>query len=156
MEGSSCKSADTAISALSDAKSVSIITKIASAEADSKTLLIETRLSKKALYIRLSRFMKIGILAKSNGKFSLTSFGKIVYHALELITAALDNYWRLSALDSLGSLRGLPIAEYDKICEKLLRDQQIKKAVSKSIRQLENTESPVCTTEILIHKSRSI
>jgi hypothetical protein len=100
--------------------------------------------------------MKIGILTKRNGKFSLTSFGKIVYHALELITAAINNYWRLSALDSLGSLRGLPIAEYDKICEKLLRDQQIKKAVSKSIRQLENTESRICTTEILIHNSRPI
>jgi DNA-binding HxlR family transcriptional regulator len=139
-------SASMAMSALCDAKSIYLLTKIIGAEFDSQALLKQTGLTKKALYIRLSRLLRAGIVTRRNGTYSLTSFGKIVYHAQDLIAIALDNYWRLSALDSLGMLRELPTTEYDKICEKLLNDQQIKKALSQNTSPITNKQSPVCIT----------
>jgi hypothetical protein len=148
-------SASMAMSALSDAKSIYLLTKIVGGEFDSQVLLSKTGLTKKALYIRLSRFLRAGIITRRNGTYSLTSFGKIVYHAQDLIAIALDNYWRLSALDSLGMLRELPTTEYDKICEKLLNDQQIKKALSQNAVQTENNQSAACMNQIFIKTQRA-
>jgi hypothetical protein len=146
-------SASMAMSALCDAKSIYLLTKIIGAEFDSQALLTQTGLTKKALYIRLSRFLRAGVATRRNGKYSLTSFGKIVYHAQNLIASSLNNYWRLSALDSLIMLDGLPTIEYDKICEKLLSDQQIKKALSQNTGQTENNQS--CMNQIFIKTQRS-
>jgi DNA-binding HxlR family transcriptional regulator len=148
-------SASMAMSALCGAKSIYLLTKIVGAEFDSQALQSETGLTRKALYIRLSRLQRAGIITRRNGKYSLTSFGKIVYHAQDLIAIALDNYWRLSALDSLGMLRELPTTEYDKICEKLLNDQQIKKALSQNAVQTEINQSAVCMNQIFIKTQRS-
>jgi hypothetical protein len=136
-----------------DPKSIYLLKKIAGAEFDSQALLSETGLTKKALYIRLSRLLRAGVTTRRNGKYSLTSFGKIVYHAQDLIASSLNNYWRLSALDSLIMLDGLPTIEYDKICEKLLSDQQIKKALSQNTGQTENNQS--CMNQIFIKTQRS-
>lgn len=88
--------------ALSDTKSFYLLSKIASADADSQSLLSETELSAKAFYSRMSCLLKIGIITRKGGKYSLTSFCKIVYHAQDLISTALNNYWRPRPLDSLG------------------------------------------------------
>ena len=144
-----------AMSALCDAKSIYLLTKIVGGKFDSQALLSETGLTRKALYIRLSRLLRAGIVTKRNGKYSLTSFGKIVYHAQDLIAVALNNYWRLSALDSLGTLRELPTTEYDKICEKLLSDQQIKKALSQNTSPITNKQSPICVNEIFVRPKRA-
>ena len=82
--------------AISDKKSFYLLTKIAFAEVDSQFLLSETKLSAKAFYSRMSRLLKIGIITRKSGKYSLTSFGKIVYHAQDLIDTALNNYWNLA------------------------------------------------------------
>jgi DNA-binding transcriptional ArsR family regulator len=144
-----------AMSALCDAKCIYLLTKIVGAKFDSQALLSETGLTRKALYIRLSRLLRAGIVTRRNGKYSLTSFGKIVYHAQDLIAVALNNYWRLSALDSLGTLRELPTTEYDKICEKLLSDQQIKKALSQNTSPITNKQSPACINKIFIRTKKA-
>ena len=85
MEKSSRISTARVIVALSDNKSFYLLSKIAFAEVDSQFLLSETKLSTKAFYSRMSRLLKIGIITRKSGKYSLTSFGKIVYHAQNLI-----------------------------------------------------------------------
>ena len=128
--------------ALSDTKSFYLLSKIAFAEADSQFLLSETRLSAKAFYSRMSRLLKIGVITRKSGKYSLTSFGKIVHHAQDLITTALNNYWRLSALDSLGMIDALPTREYNKISNSLLGDCVIEKILARQLKA--NIESPIC------------
>jgi len=155
MEKSSDICVQKVMSALSDAKCIYIITQIASAEVDSETLLSESELSKKAFYFRISRFLKAGIVTRKNRKLSLTSFGKIVFHAQDLITTAFKNYWKLSALDSLASVGGLPISEYNKICEKLLADQKIRNAASKNIEQTQNNKPLILTDAISMRTSMS-
>jgi hypothetical protein len=155
MERSSCISTMMVIAALSDAKSLYLLSKIALAQAASQFLLSETRLSAKAFYSRLSRLLKVGIICRKNGKYSLTSFGKIVYQAQELIPSAFNNYCRLSALDSLCMLDALPTTEYNKISATILGDHLIKKVLAWHLGQITNNESPSCLDAIPIGTQRS-
>jgi hypothetical protein len=153
MEKSSCMSTARVMMALSDKKSFYLLSKIAFAEVDSQFLLSETKLSAKAFYSRMSRLLKIGIITRKSGMYSLTSFGKIVYHAQDLIDTALNNYWRLSALDSLGMIDALPTMEYNKISNSLLGDCVIEKILARQLGA--NTESPICLNAIPINTQRA-
>ena len=153
MEKSSCISTARVMVAFSDAKSFYLLSKIAFAEVDSQFLISETKLSVKAFYSRMSRLLKNGIITRKGGKYSLTSFGKIVYHAQDLISTALNNYWRLSALDSLGMIDALPTIEYNKISNSLLGDCVIEKILSRQLGP--NTESPICLNAIPINSQRA-
>jgi hypothetical protein len=141
--------------ALSDTKSLYILSRVAVAEVDSQFLLSETRLSTRAFYSRMSRLLKLGIVSRKNGKYSLSSFGEIVYHAQDLIMAALNNYWRLSALDSLSMLDALPIAEYNKITSTLLGNQQIRKVLARQLEQITNNDYPILLNAAPLSTQRS-
>jgi hypothetical protein len=158
MDRSSEISTSKVLSALCNAKSINLLSKIALAkEADWATLLKETALSNKALYTRLARFLKVGIAFKgTNHKYSLTSFGKVVCHAQHLIVSASKNYWRLSALESLNTLGELPATEYTKMCERLLNDQVIKDALLlQNTGKIEQCNSSVCVNSIITRKPSS-
>ena len=146
----SCISTTTVMAALSDIKSLYLLSKLALTEVDSKFLLSDTRLSAKAFYSRMSRLLKVGIVSRKNGMYSLTSFGKIVYHAQDLIAKALNNYWRLSALDSVGLIKALPITEYNKISNTLLGDCLINKVLARGSGQIADSESLIGLVPIRI------
>lgn len=114
----------------------------------SSNKLPETSLSAKAFYSRVSRLLKVGIISRKNRKYSLTSFGKIVYHAQDLIATALNNYWRLTALDSVGMIDALPITEYNKISDALLGDCLINKVLARQSGEIANCESPICLNAV--------
>ena len=135
--------------ALYDIKSLYLLSKLALTEVDSKFLLSDTRLSAKAFYSRMSRLLKVGIVSRKNGMYSLTSFGKIVYHAQDLI-GPLNNYWRLSALDSVGLIKSLPITEYNKISNTLLGDCLINKVLARGSGQIADSESLIGLVPIRI------
>ena len=138
----------------SDTKSSYLLSKIAFEEVDSRFLLSETKLSAKAFYSRVSRLLKFGIITRKGGKYSPTSFGKIVYHAQDLIFTDLNNYWsRVSALDSLGMIDALPTIEYNKISNSLLGHCVIEKILARQLGP--NTESPICLNAIPINKQRA-
>jgi DNA-binding HxlR family transcriptional regulator len=145
------------LAALSDKKSLYLLSKIALAEVDSQFLLAETRLTSKAFYSRMSRLLKTGIISRKNGMYSLTSFGKIVCHAQGLIATALNNYWRLSALDSVGMIDSLPTIEYNKISNTLLGDCLIKNVLVRQLGELTTTkrESLICLNVIPIKTQRA-
>ena len=43
----------------------------------------------------MARLRRVGIIKRKNGKYSLTSFGKIVYDAETMIENAVRNYEKL-------------------------------------------------------------
>lgn len=53
--------------------------------------------------MRISVLMKAGLIRRSNGIYSLTSLGKVVHTAQSLVGEAVDNYWKLKAIDSIES-----------------------------------------------------
>ena len=76
----------------------------------------------------MSRMTKTGLIQRKNGKYFLTSLGKVTYKAQTMIENALTDYWKLKAIDSLDSSINTRLSqeEHDKILNTLIDDQQIK------------------------------
>ena len=81
----------------------------------------------------MSRMIKVGLIKRKNGKYFLTSLGKVVYEAESMIESALKDYWKLKAIDSLeGTLNmELPTEEHSKILDSLIDNQNIKQILLK-------------------------
>ena len=116
------------INAISDVQSLDLFKAIAQTSADSDILTKKARLTRKQYYSRMSRMTKVGLIQRKNGKYFLTSLGRVIYQAQTLIGNTLKDYWKLKAIDSLDSSINtrLPQEEYDKILNTLIDDQQIK------------------------------
>jgi hypothetical protein len=119
------------INAISDGKSLDIFKAVATTNCDNSTHTFnrKLKLTRKQYYNRMSRMIKVGLIRRENGKYSLTSLGKIVYNAESIIEGALHYYWKLKALDTLRVNHPdtkLPPEEYSKIIDKLIDNQKIK------------------------------
>jgi hypothetical protein len=90
-------------------------------------LISKLGLTRKQYYSRMSALINAGLISRSNGKYSLTSFGKVVYEAQLLIEKAKQNFWKLRAIDSVeSSARGLSPEERSKIIETLIVEVDLK------------------------------
>src|SRR6266487_765703 len=91
--------------AISDKKASNIFKSIASAGSNTDILISQLKLTRKQYYSRMSRLIQAGLVKRQKGRYLLTAFGKVIYGAqmnLETkIENALDNYWKLKAIDSL-------------------------------------------------------
>src|SRR5919109_1777004 len=111
---------------LADDKSLELFRTVALETIDSKNLKSRTKLTRKQYYSRLSRMTRAGLVRKKNGKYILTTFGKIIYGCQITLENALNNYWKLKAIDSLETSNELPKEEQQKLIETLLDNQEIK------------------------------
>ncbi|HET7283228.1 MAG TPA: hypothetical protein VFI70_00950 [Nitrososphaeraceae archaeon] len=116
------------INAISNEQSLGLFKAIAQTSADSAILTKKARLTRKQYYSRMSRMTKVGLIKRKNGKYFLTSLGKVIYQAQTLIGNTLKDYWKLKAIDSLdiSTSTGLPQEEHDKILNTLIDNHQIK------------------------------
>ena len=87
---------------ISDEKSLALFNAVAAESVNTDTLLKKLRLSRKQYYVRISRLAKAGLIKRKNGIYSLSSLGKVICGAQNLIQKAVDNYWKLKAIDSMG------------------------------------------------------
>ena len=119
---------DKVIDSLGDRKSLSIFKYIAKQPSDTSTLRGQLSLSLKQYYTRLSEMVEVGLLRKYHSNYTLTSFGKMVYDALEIIELGLTNFWKLKALDSLefAKTTKVPHEERERILESLIDNMKIK------------------------------
>ena len=119
---------DKVIDSLGDRKSLSIFKYIAKQPSDTSTLRGQLSLSRKQYYTRLSEMVEVGLLRKYHSNYTLTSFGKMVYDALEIIELGLTNFWKLKALDSLefAKTTKVPHEERERILESLIDNMKIK------------------------------
>jgi predicted transcriptional regulator len=111
---------------IADDKSLQLFKTVASETIDSRNLKSKTRLTRKQYYSRLSRMTRTGLIRKKKGKYILTTFGKIVYEYQSTIDNALNNYWKLKAIDSLETSNELPREEQQKLIDALLDNKEIK------------------------------
>jgi DNA-binding HxlR family transcriptional regulator len=116
------------IDSLGDRKSLSIFKYIAKQPSDTSTLRSQLSLSRKQYYTRLSEMVEVGLVRKYHSNYTLTSFGKMVYDALEIIELGLTNFWKLKALDSLefAKTARVPHEERERILESLIDNMKIK------------------------------
>jgi hypothetical protein len=86
-----------------------------------------TKLTRKQYYSRMSSLMKAGLIKRKQGKYALTAFGKVVYDIIQIkLENAVNNYWKLKAIDSLEMSNNLPLEERKKLVNELIGNQEIK------------------------------
>ena len=120
------QTADKVLTAISDKESLELFRFIAADNEDSDGLRTKTNLTRKQYYSRLSRMTKAGLVKRKKGKHSLTAFGKVIYDAQTIVERAVNNYWRLKAIDSLEISSDLPEEERIKLIDSLLDNNHIK------------------------------
>ena len=125
-------SVETVFSAISDNKSLSLFNIIgimsshASDDAGQPTgeiLISRMNLTRRQYYTRISRLVDAGLITKKRARFVLTSLGRIVYETHKTIGVAIQNRWKLQAIDSLQTSQlvdRMPTEERQKLINTLL------------------------------------
>ena len=126
IEGPSSLSVENILRTLSVDKSLVLFNTIAVASSASDLLRSRLGLTRKQYYSRMSALLKAGLIKRQSRNYSLSSFGKIVYDAQVIIANALENYWKLAAIDSIESL---PDIGRNKIIQVLIENPQIKESL---------------------------
>jgi len=115
------------LTAISDDKSLLLFNTIALSSGNTDILITKLRLTRRQYYSRMSALTNAGLISRSNGKYFLTSFGKVVYEAQLLIRKAKQNFWKLRAIDSVeSSPHGLSSEERSKIIQTLIVEDDLK------------------------------
>ena len=90
------------------------------------------KLSRKQYYSRLHNLIICGLIQKTNGRYALTSFGKVIFdwHLVIRDTIAKE-YWKLRAIDMLGS-SAIPDSERSKMLDTLIENEKLRQFLSSS------------------------
>jgi hypothetical protein len=122
---------------ISDEKVLSIFRAVALSENDDNGILItKLRLSRKQYYTRMEILIHTGLVKRTNGKYRLTSFGKVIFSVQEKVEAEIETtikyYWKLKAVDSIMTMsvadgkKELVLQERQRIIDALIDNQEIK------------------------------
>jgi predicted transcriptional regulator len=114
------------LSCISDDKSREMLSAIKEGQSPS---IASLQLTRKQYYSRLHALIIYSLVSKANGKYRLTSFGKVVFDwHLVLMQAISEEFWKLKALDVLDS-SGIPSSERGKILDALVKNEKLKQFV---------------------------
>ena len=113
------------LNAISNDKSLVLFNTIALSGGYSSILITRVELTRKKYYSRLNDIINAGLMVRKNGRYFLTSLGKIVYEAQELIGKAIHCSSKLKAIDSIQTAE-LPTTERTKIIDTLIDNSEIK------------------------------
>jgi predicted transcriptional regulator len=122
---------------IAEDKSLVLFNAIALSNSDSDILISTLHLTRKQYYARLSALLKAGLVKREMAKYYLTTLGMILYHAQELIGKALNQYWKLKAIDSINvTCNGeLPQDQLHRIIDTLITNQEIKDILLQQIQE---------------------
>jgi len=115
------------IHAISDINSLDMYCSIAKENIESEVLKYKKGLSKKQYYSRASQLLKVGLIKRKKGRFSVTAFGAVVYHAQLVIESGVKNYWKLKGIDSIQSATDIAEQERVKLIKSILGDIEIER-----------------------------
>ena len=119
------------LSIISNAKALSIFKAVALAENDCSSILItKLKLTRRQYYSNMERLTEVHIVRRTNGKYSLTSFGRVIFSMLLKIETTIKFHWKFKAIDTVmmasAGNNELPIEERDRIIDSLIDNQEIK------------------------------
>jgi predicted transcriptional regulator len=122
------------LKAISDEKSLELYRTVALTKQHSHILVSKTKLTNKQYYSRMSTLMKAGLIKREEGKYTLTAFGSIIYHiSLATMENAVNNYWKLKAIESLRMSKDIPAAECKKIIDRFIDNPEIKDIFARDV-----------------------
>ena len=119
------------LKAISDSKALIIFNTIAHSTSSSDILITKLKITRKQYYSRLSALTKAGLLQRKNGRYSLTSLGKVIHNVQLSLENAVNNYWNLKAIDSILMSNNFELERQEvvKIVDTLVQDLKIKEIV---------------------------
>jgi hypothetical protein len=121
------------LDSISDEKALCLFKTIALAKPDSEILITKTQLSRKQYYSRMSVLMRSGLVKRNKGRYALTAFGKVIYDIEITIEIALENLWKLRAVDLVQVEEALSKEEQTKILDTLIDSAKIKDVLTARI-----------------------
>lgn len=136
-------SATSIMKAMSDNKSLQLFKIIATASFEipsadgsgsinTQILISKVNLTRKQYYSRISNLISAGLIRRSNGKYILTSLGKVACSVNALVDQAIHDHWKLKAIDALEtkSSSELLVEEREKIIDMLIDNHELKGILS--------------------------
>ena len=114
------------LESISDEKALGLFKTIALTKPDSDILITKTQLSRKQYYSRMSVLMRSGLVKRNKGRYALTAFGKVIYDIEITIEIALENLWKLRAVDLVQVEEALSKEEQTRILDTLIDSTKIK------------------------------
>jgi DNA-binding HxlR family transcriptional regulator len=119
------------LEAIADSKSLEIFRDIAKGTVESEILKKKEGISKKQFYMRTRQMLNTGIIKRVKGKFSLTNFGVVIYHAQLVMEKGVNSFWKLKAIDSIQDSGQIDENERMKLIKRILDDGAIENILVK-------------------------
>ncbi|MDW3611914.1 MAG: hypothetical protein QOK90_07295 [Nitrososphaeraceae archaeon] len=108
-------------------------------DSTTKLLLTKTQLTRKQYYSNLSKFIKIGLIKRTNGIYSLTTIGKIIYDAKTQLDSCINDYWKFQIIDQLEKTsskdNSLPKEEFTSVINALVSDSKMRDIIMSQIKR---------------------
>lgn len=120
--------------AISDDKALTIFNTVALSSGKTDILISTLGLTRKQFYSKTERLTRHGLVVRKNGRYYLTTLGKVLYELQSILGLALNNYWKLKAIDSLQTPAGLPETELNKLIDSLLENEALRNIVRSKVK----------------------
>src|SRR5918992_660576 len=118
------------LKSISDDKSLSIFQLISDVNSNGEIILKELDLSTKQYYSRISAMMESDLIKRQRGRYYLTPFGKVIYCCIMIAKNALNNYYKLKAVECTeGS--DFSNEDFRILVDTLIDNQQVKEFLTK-------------------------
>ena len=115
---------------ISDEKALSLFKAAGLSENNGSSIVIKKlKINRKQFYSIMKKLIDAGLIERNNGKYRLTSFGKVVFSMVIKAESAVKNYWKLKAIDSImisEDRTEVSAEEYQLLIDKLIDNQEIK------------------------------
>ena len=116
------------LSTISNKNILAVFKTIADTRGDTDIIRTKLNITRKQYYSRIYGLLKAGLVKRKYKRYSLTVFGEVVYDYAMILEKALNNYWKLKAIDLFeiapNRSHELSTEERNKIIDTLLRDDQ--------------------------------
>lgn len=84
----------------------------------------QLKMSRKQYYLRISKLVETGMIIRKEGKYTLTSFGKVIHEVELILMEVVRSHWKSKAVDCLGSMNEITVNQ----CKQVLVDHLIENA----------------------------
>jgi len=126
------------LNSISDEKTLDILNTIAVVKRkdDIYSMKEQIKLTKKQYYSRMHKLSVAGLIKRTNGKYFLTTFGKIIHEHYVGIQNAVNAYSKLRALDEIlknDNKVDFSTKQRFEIIERLIQDPEIRKSILKMV-----------------------
>jgi len=126
------------LNSISDEKTLDILNTIAVVKRkdDIYSMKEQIKLTKKQYYSRMHKLSVAGLIKRTNGKYFLTTLGKIIHEHCVGIQNAVNAYSKLRALDEIlknDNKVDFSTKQRFEIIERLIQDPEIRKSILKMV-----------------------